>query len=328
MAEAAITTESNLDRLWSEIDQLGLRTYIADLDEYGYTVVPPEIASPNGLAERMLEACLDVAERRNGKRPDLRTGYAKSHPAMAAKERGPKNRGPAATADGESPVGAAMGMMLLEDPVFEEALMNPVLLALVTHLCGYNVVMSSMGCTLKGPTGTQFHLHTDTRLPSPLPVQPLLCKSMYLLTDFNRENGSTVFVPGSHKWCRNPVGSETLIGEGGGQACPVEAAAGSLVVFHGNVWHGAYDRMAPGLRVSMHLLMVRPILRTREDLIGRVPRAVLERNPARFAILAQQGLAGGSIAPGDLSANVTRAQKYISAFEKESGVTLPVKDSS
>ncbi len=36
-------------------------------------MIPPEIATPNGLAERMLEAVLDVAERRNGERPDLET---------------------------------------------------------------------------------------------------------------------------------------------------------------------------------------------------------------------------------------------------------------
>ena len=34
-------------------------------------MILPEIATPNGLAERMLEAVLDVAERRNGERPEL-----------------------------------------------------------------------------------------------------------------------------------------------------------------------------------------------------------------------------------------------------------------
>ena len=138
-----------------------------------------------------------------------------------------------------------------------------------------------------------------------------------------------MFVPGSHKLCRNPVGGETVVGEvGTGKAVPVDAPAGSLVVFHGNVWHGAVDRLAAGLRVSVHLLMVRPILRTREDHIGRIPQAVLDRNPARFAILAQQGLAPGSIGPDDYRAKVAHAQKYISAYERESGVRLPVKESS
>ena len=290
MAEAAAAPESDRDHL---------RTYIADLDANGYTVVPPEIATPNGLAARMLEACLDVAERRTGERPDVATG----------------------STDRDSTVGDSMGTMLLEDPVFEESLMNPALLALVTHLCDYNVVLSSMGCSIKGPGDVQFQLHTDTRLPSPLPTQALVCKCIYLLTDFDRDKGSTVFVPGSHKLCRNPVGSETSVGN----AVPIDAPAGSLLVFHGNVWHGAHNRVVPGLRVSLHLLMVRPIIRTREDLIDRIPQAVLDRNPARFAILAQQALVPGSIEPGDLKSNIQRTQKYISAFEEETGIELPAK---
>ena len=310
MAEAAPastpTPELGLGRLWEEITDLGLQRHVDDLDAHGYTVVPPEIASPNGLAERMLEACLDIAERRNGERPDLERGRSVSKI--------------------DSPVGDAMKALLLEDPVFEESLMNPALLALATYLCGYDVVLSSLSSAMKGPSNTRFRLHTDTRLPSPLPTQALQCKGIYLLTDFNRDNGSTAFVPGSHKWCRNPVASETLIGDGGNdQAVPVEAPAGSLLVFHGNTWHGAYNRVAPGLRVSVHLLMVRSLIRATEDFIGRIPQEVLDRNPARFAILTQQGVVPGYIDKDDERAKVARAQKFVAAYAQESGVELPAK---
>ena len=306
MAEAATEPEFGLDHLSEEIGDLGLQPYIEDLDAHGYTVVPPKIASPNGLAERMLEACLDIAERRHGERPDLLRGKPDSQI--------------------DSPVGDTMKSLLLEDPVFEESLMNPALLALATYLCGHDVVLSSLTSFMKGPSKTRFRLHTDTRLPSPLPTQALLCKCIYVLTDFNRDNGSTAFVPGSHKWCRNPLASETVIGEGGNdQAVPVEAAAGSMLVFHGNTWHGAYNRVAPGLRVSVHLLMVRSLLRATEDLVGRIPQAVLDRNRPRFAILAQQGIVPGYISKDDERAKVARAQMFVSAYEKDSGVKLPAK---
>ena len=179
---------------------------------------------------------------------------------------------------------------------------------------------------MKGLSKTPFRLHTDTRLPSPLPTQALLCKRMYPLTDFNRDNGSTVFAPGSHKWCRNPVAGETLIGEGGNDlAVPVEAAAGSLLVFHGNTWHGAYNRVAPGLRVAVHLLMVRSLLRATEDFIGGIPQKVLDRNRTRFAILTQQGVVPGYIDKDDERAKVARAQKFVSAYAKDSGIQLPAK---
>ena len=306
MAEAANGEAFGHDRLQEEISDLGLHCYVEDLDAQGYTVVPPEIASPNGLAERMLEACLDTAERRSGERPDLERGESKS--AV------------------DSPVGDTMKALLLEDPVFEEALMNPALLALATHLCGYDVVLSSLSSFMKGPSETRFRLHTDTRLPSPLPTQALLCKGIYVLTDFHRGNGSTAFVPGSHKWCRNPVDPETSIGEGGNdRAVPVEAPAGSLIVFHGNTWHGAYNRVVPGLRVSVHLLMVRSLLRVTEDFMGRIPQQALDRNPPRFAILTQQGVVPGYIDKDDERAKVSRAQKFVAAFEQDSGVRLPAK---
>ena len=307
MAEAATAPELGLCRPWEEIDDLGLQDYVEDLDAQGYTVIPPDIANPNGLAERMLEACLDIAERRTGERPDL--------------ERGRPTAGKI-----DSPVGDTIKALLLEDPVFEEALMNPALLALATYLCGYDVVLSSLTAFMKGPGETRFRLHTDTRLPSPLPTQALLCKGIYVLTDFNRDNGSTAFVPGSHKWCRNPDAGEASIGEGGNdQAVPVEAAAGSLLVFHGNTWHGAYNRVAPGLRVSVHLLMVRSLLRATEDFIGRIPQEALDRNRPRFAILTQQGVVPGYIDKDDERAKVARAQRFVSAYEKDSGVQFPAK---
>ncbi len=304
MSEVAYASEIGLDSLSNEIADLGLQRHIDDLDDHGYTVVPPEIANPNGLAERMLEACLDIAERRNGERPDI--------------ERGGQT--------GDSPVGDTMLALLLEDPVFEESLMNPALLALATYLCGYDVVLSSLTSHMKGSNKTHFRLHTDTRLPSPLPTQALLCKCIYLLTDFNREQGSTAFVPGSHKWCRNPAADETGIGEvGNGAAVPVEAAAGSMIMFHGNTWHSTCDRLRPGLRVSVHLLMVRSLLRATEDFVGRIPQEALDRNPPRFGILTQQGVVPPYIDKNDQRAKVARAQKFVAAFEEDSGIQLPAK---
>ena len=296
MVEAAYTSEVGLDSLGKEIRDLGLQPYADDLDEHGYAVVPPQVANPNGLAERMLEACLSVVERRGGERPDLDSGNSRT------------------------PFGDFTKALLLEHPVFEEALMNPALVTLATHLCGYDVVLSSLGSCMKGPGESQTRLHSDTRLPSPLPTRSLLCKCIYALTDFNRDNGSTAFVPGSHKWCRNPG-----TGEGNDDAVPVEAAAGSLIIFHGNTWHRAYDRTVPGLRVSLHLLMVRSLLRVTEDFVGRIPQEALDRNPPRFGILTQQGVVPGYIDKDDERAKVRRALKFVSAFEQDSGVRLPEK---
>jgi ectoine hydroxylase-related dioxygenase (phytanoyl-CoA dioxygenase family) len=150
---------------------------------------------------------------------------------------------------------------------------------------------------------------------------------MYVLTDFNRENGGTAFVPGSHKWCRNPAGREAIIGEGGNQNVePVEAKAGSLVIWTGKTWHGSYNRTASGLRVSVPVYMVRPFIRTQENFIGRVPQEMLDRHPPRFPILMQQGVVPGYENPVDEAAKASYAEQFVAAYAEELGGGIQGKD--
>ena len=156
-----IVTQTPLQKVWGEIEAHGLEKYVAEMDANGYTVIPPELASPNGLCERLLDAVMDVAETRNGVRPDLETGSTHENfkgrfQAMLGSK-------------GDSPIGDLMQSLLFEGEVFEEALLNPVLLTMASYLCGYSVVLSSMGCFMKGPNVSSFSLHSDTPLPSPLP---------------------------------------------------------------------------------------------------------------------------------------------------------------
>ncbi|MCH2187811.1 hypothetical protein MK280_18300, partial [Myxococcota bacterium] len=108
-----------LKAVWAEIRRLELEKYIADLDANGLTVIPPEIACPGDLDSRLLEALLDLAEETNGVRPDLKTG--KTHA---------RYKGRYAGEEGDSPFGALLQCLVLKGPVFEEAMMNPVLLAM------------------------------------------------------------------------------------------------------------------------------------------------------------------------------------------------------
>ena len=302
-----------LERIWAEIQQYGLAAYVAELDAKGYTVIPPEIASPNELGERLLQTCLDVAERRTGVRPDMKTGATHANlrggPLLSRLPEGQ-----------DSPVGDLFQSVIFEGEVFEEALMNPVLLAMASYLCGYSVILSSMGFFVKGPNKSSFELHTDTPLPPPLPPHAVACNLTYVLTEFNRENGSTAFVPGSHKWCRNPERAEVNLDPStNSDAVAIDAAPGSLLVWHGNTWHGAFNRTAPGLRVSIPVYMARQYIRTQEGLIGEVPQAMLDRNDPRFGWLLQQGIAYGYKSQPDGVERVLRAEKYLAAIREISG---------
>lgn len=275
-----------LARLWNEIRELKLESHVAELETRGYTIVPPEVAAPLGFTDRLREACLDIVEKRTGSRPDINKSIGV----------------------GDPPTDHSLSCILFEDRVFEEALMQPVPLTLATYLLGWNCILSSMTCLIKGPGKSHFGLHTDTVLPSPLPRHALVCNMTWLLTDYDREGGATAIVPGSHHWCRTPEAHEANPNTHP-QAIPIEARAGSFMIWHGNTWHGAFDRTTEGLRMGLPMYMARPNIRAHEDLIGRVPQEMLDRNPPRFAQLAQQGITMGFRSPDDAAKRFTLARE-------------------
>ena len=91
------TSNEPFDLAWAEIRRLELESYVADLDMNGFTVIPPQIASPGGLHKRLLDSVLDVAERKTGERPDLEGGT--THQGFKGRYAG------YAGTNGDSPIG-------------------------------------------------------------------------------------------------------------------------------------------------------------------------------------------------------------------------------
>ncbi|MFL2935944.1 MAG: phytanoyl-CoA dioxygenase family protein [Myxococcota bacterium] len=304
MSEASASAEpiEPLAASRAEIERLGLESYIETLDEQGFVLLPPEVADPGGLAPRMLESILDVAERRSGHRPDLDGGS--SHVDFKVGNPFIEN---------DSPWGEMVKSLIHEGPVFEEAMMNPVVLALVTHLCGYSAILSSYSALVKGPNKSDFDFHSDILLPAPWPDHALVCNATYVLTPFDREHGSTAFVPGSHKWGHGPTVAQSKVDEHP-DAVAIEAEPGSVFVWHGNTWHGAFHREKSGLRVSTPILFARPYMRTEEDLFGNVSEESLERNVERFAWITQQGISYGWANHEDALKRSPRAFEYMERY--------------
>ncbi len=85
-------------------------------------------------------------------------------------------------------------------------------------------------------------------VPAPYPAYAQVANATWLLTGYDRDAGALSFWPGSHKFCRPATSRETT---GVERFVPVTAPAGSLVVWHGNTWNGAFPRRTPGLRVNL-----------------------------------------------------------------------------
>ncbi len=246
-------------RLWSEIKALDLAEHIAELEVLGLTVIPPEKFTTRDFVGRLRSALLDMAEIRFGERPDLDHG-------------GPTEAVPSRA------VGQMIRYVLLENPIFEQAVMNPAVLALTTYMLGENAILSTCEGLIKPQCDDDFFLHCDAFfMPAPLPMVPQTLNLTWAMTDYTRANGALCYVPGSHRYCRQPRANE-----GWSSAVPVEAPAGSLIVWGGNTWHGALRRTAPGQRLSLLMFMMRPGMRPQEDYRSRVTAEILDRNPPRF----------------------------------------------
>lgn len=180
-------------RAMAEIQALGLERNAWELDVDGYTVIPPELVGAGGLPARLREKLLDLTEAETGERPDLETGEN--------------------IVAGRAPIGSGHFIInpLYADRVFEEALMNRSVLALMTYLLGESCILSSTSALLKVRAPENLELHSDqVGQPAPLPPYAQVANLHWVLTDFSPENGGTRFVPGSHKLCRHPARSEAL----------------------------------------------------------------------------------------------------------------------
>jgi hypothetical protein len=164
---------------------------------------------------------------------------------------------------------------------FEELVLHPVALPLVTYLLGASCTVSSVTGYLKGRGRTELGIHSDTAyVPDPLPPYAQVANVNYFLTEYTVPNGCITVVPGSHRFCHRPRNAADRA-----DALPIEAAAGTAIVFHGNTWHGAHPRSAPGLRLTISTLYCRMYMRPQERYDELVDDSVLARNPRRFRTL-------------------------------------------
>lgn len=241
------------------VRELSLEPYVAELDEYGYTVVPPDKAGTMPLVDELRDAVVELAAAEFGLAPaDVGPTSAESHRSFFRQQ------------------------MLAQGRCFEQALMNPVSLTLVTHLLGESCVLSSMAAFMKGPSEKSLDLHTDNvAIPSPFPPYAQVANSTLILSNYSAEDGAITFVPRSHKLARHPLPNEIADHR---LAVPVKAPAGSLVVFHGNTWHGALPRRHPGYRYTLISYFARVYL-LRQEAPGYVTDDMRERHGPRFRTL-------------------------------------------
>ncbi len=178
-------------KIHEQIQTLGLIEHVSHLDEYGYTVIPPDLVAPEAFQKRLLGATLAVHERRSGQQIRLDD--------VASTKLGQ-----------DTPLNGHWAI-LTEDPVFQEAIMNPTVVAMAKYLCGNSVLLSDLLCVLKQQDERITHpLHTDQHgTPPPLPPYSQVANVTWALTEYKKGNGPLAIVPKSHLKSRYPSPDES-----------------------------------------------------------------------------------------------------------------------
>jgi len=255
-------------RVINEIRELRQVERAWELEVDGYTDLSPDETGSRGIFDRLRTAALAVAQRSLGHPADVERGSDQSTIT--------------------SPFGQVQTEIgiLGEDPVFEEALLNRAVLALVSYLLGESCVLIHESLFFKGPGPDHLPFHTDqdqAGAPSPFPAYAQVANATWTLTDYTIENGPICFAPGSHRLCRSPNRYEATDLT---RFEPVEMEAGSIVIWHGNTWHGALPRTAPGLRISLVEFFGRWWYSSGANALP-ITDEMIARNPPRFRRLVK-----------------------------------------
>ncbi len=281
---------------YNRIQELGLQQHVVELDSYGFTVIPPRKVAPPAFLERMRGTVLRLCEERTGIEFDVaKNGGFGSYQAQPQR-------------DGQF----LLFYLLMADRIFEEWVLNPTLYTMIDYLMRGQQQLSSLTSFVKWRAdrdGLGLHSDSPPDRDDHLPACSDVANAAYCLTDYTLANGAICMVPGSHLHCRPPSP-----GEGEADAVPVEGEAGSLIVWHGNTWHGAFAKQTDGLRLNVTSYHCHRRLKTQENYQWRVTQAMLDRNPPEFArlVAADDTMGWGAEGP-----DYSRTMKYASPADKK-----------
>ena len=238
-----------------------IQTHLARIERDGYTIV--EDAFPADLADALL-ADLARLER------ELGITFA--------------------TNTFEGRLTKRVYNLLAHGPRFEAIPVHPKVLPIVEGVLDPECLVSSLSSIAIHPGEVAQPIHADDQvLPLSKPHVATVCNSMWALTDFTEENGATRIIPGSHKRDASPVYGSVH------PSIPAEMRRGSVLVWHGSLWHGGGANRSGAVRVGIAMNYCAGWIRQQENQQLGIPLATARGFSPRLRQLAGYGLYRGII---------------------------------
>ncbi len=180
--------------------------------------------------------------------------------------------------------------LLAHGPLYEQIPVHPAILPVVEGVLDAGCLVSSLSSIAIGPGETAQPIHADDQLiPLPKPHPPTVCNTMWALTDFTEKNGATRIIPGSHLLDHSPNYGEHY------DSIAAEMTKGSVLVWHGSLWHGGGANGTDERRVGIAMNYCAGYIRQQENQQLGIPRETVRGFSPRLRQLVGYGIYNGLI---------------------------------
>jgi ectoine hydroxylase-related dioxygenase (phytanoyl-CoA dioxygenase family) len=180
--------------------------------------------------------------------------------------------------------------LLAMGTLYEAIPVHPRVLPLVERVLDPGCLVSSLSSISILPGEQAQPIHADDQLiPLPKPHVATVCNTMWALTDFTEANGATRVVPGSHTADRSPDYGSPY------GSVAAEMPKGSVLVWHGSLWHGGGANRTQQRRVGIAMNYCAGWIRQQENQQLGVPRDVAAGFTPRLRQLCGYGIYNGLI---------------------------------
>jgi ectoine hydroxylase-related dioxygenase (phytanoyl-CoA dioxygenase family) len=180
--------------------------------------------------------------------------------------------------------------LLARGKVYERIPAHERVLPLVERVLDHGCLISSLSSIAIDPGEAPQPLHADDQLiPLPRPHVPIVCNTMWAITDFSAENGATRLVPGSHRLDHPPPLGEEIA------TIAAEMQRGSVLVYHGSLWHGGGANATASRRVGVAMNYCAGWIRQQENQQLGIPLDIARGFSPRLRKLCGFGLYRGLI---------------------------------
>ena len=190
--------------------------------------------------------------------------------------------------------------LLAHDPVFARVPVHAHVLPIVEGVLDDGCLISSLSSIAIDPGESAQPIHADDQvIPLEKPHRPIVCNSMWALTDFTEANGATRLVPGSHRKPNPDYG-------GAYETIAAEMPRGSVLLWDGALWHGGGANRTDTRRTGIAMNYCAGFIRQQENQqLGLSPELVRGFEP-RLQELVGYGVYRGLIGHIDKSSPAER----------------------